>query len=25
MRPSQENIDAVAPYVGQLSVVFEDN
>jgi hypothetical protein len=25
MRPSQENIDAVAPYVDQLSVVFEDN
>jgi hypothetical protein len=25
MRPSQENIDAVAPYVDQLSAVFEGN
>lgn len=25
MRPSQENIDAVVPYIDQLSVVFEDN
>jgi hypothetical protein len=24
MRPSQENLDAVAPYADQLAVLFED-